>query len=97
VVGPRPGKATIDEAVMVRAMVREENIRSVILVTSPTHCRRAWLTFRNVLGEDNVRIMMRPSRYSDFEPEGWWKERKSTREVIIEYQKLIYYALKYFL
>jgi len=42
-------------------------------------------------------IMMMPSQYTDFRPDNWWKKEKYVNEVIIEYQKLIYYTLKNFL
>jgi hypothetical protein len=35
-----------------------------------------------------------PTPYSKFRPEDWWKTRGYVREVIMEYQKLIYYKVK---
>ena len=96
-INDRPAKSTIDEAEVVRGLVKEKGFRSLILITSPTHSRRAWLTYKKVLEKDSVRILVLPSQYSKFKPENWWKKRKYTREVIIEYEKLVYYALKYFL
>jgi uncharacterized SAM-binding protein YcdF (DUF218 family) len=90
-------KSTIDEAVIIRGVAEENGYRSIILVTSPTHSRRCWLTFRKVFEKDQVRLQSLPSTYSGFRPNDWWKERKYLREVIIEYQKLIFYALKYLL
>jgi hypothetical protein len=85
---------TMDEALLLKRLVTERDIKSIIIITSPTHTRRAWLTFRKILKENDVRITMIPSGYSDFNPDDWWKKRKYKREVIIEYQKLIYYWLK---
>ena len=67
----------------------------MIVVTSPIHTRRAWLTFRRVMEKDGIRITMAPSPYSGFKPHEWWKTEKYVEGVIIEYQKLIFYALKY--
>jgi hypothetical protein len=35
-----------------------------------------------------VTVMIRPSRYSEFDPQRWWHTRNAVRTVIIEYQKL---------
>ncbi|RJR35377.1 MAG: YdcF family protein [Desulfobacteraceae bacterium] len=93
-IGVRPGDSTRSEAEMVRDLLEKEKFRSIILVTSPTHTKRAHLTFRSVLEDKDVRIQVMPSRYSQFRPEGWWRQRRYVREVILEYQKLVYYYLK---
>lgn len=95
IVGDEPVNGTFEEAESVRDLVRTRGYRSLILVTSPTHTRRAWLTFRKVLDDDNVRISVIPTPYSDFNPGNWWKDKKYLREVINEYQKLMYYYFRY--
>lgn len=87
---------TFDEANVVKALIQKNGYHSLIVVTSPTHARRTLLTFKNVFEKDDVQVMVIPSRYSDFRPDDWWKKRKYIREVIIEYQKLICYALRYY-
>jgi uncharacterized SAM-binding protein YcdF (DUF218 family) len=89
-------EGTIGEAEAVREIVRKRGFRSLIIVTSPTHTRRAWLTYRKIFEKDRTKIMLMPSRYSNFKTEDWWKTREYIREVIMEYQKLLYYTLKYF-
>ena len=89
--------STFDEAKLVNEWVKQKGYRSLIIVTSPTHCRRAMLTFKNAFKGQNIKIMMCPSPYSGFNPQSWWKERKYVREVIMEYQKLVYYTFKYFM
>ena len=42
----------------------------------------------------DFRITVVPTPYSKFRAEDWWKKRRYVREVIIEYQKLIYYKAK---
>jgi uncharacterized SAM-binding protein YcdF (DUF218 family) len=88
--------STFDEAKLLWDITQERGYRSLIVVTSPTHTRRAWLTFQKVFEKGNVSIAMKPSRYSHFRSHDWWKTRKYGRAVIYEYQKLLYYALKYF-
>ena len=86
---------TLEEAQVVRDVVRKKGYRSIVIVTSPIHTRRSWLTFKKVFEKDAVEIGIVPSSYTNFKLEDWWKTRKYAKEVIIEYQKLIYYTLKY--
>jgi len=87
--------STIEEADLVRTFVLDKGYKSLILVTSLTHSRRAYLTFRRVFKDSKVKIISLPSHYQEFSPKDWWKKRAHTKEVIIEYQKLIYYKVKY--
>jgi uncharacterized SAM-binding protein YcdF (DUF218 family) len=90
----QPVQSTFEEAERVGAVIKEKKYRSLILVTSPTHSRRAWLTFRKAIPDKEVRITVMATPYSRFKAEDWWKRRRYAREVIMEYQKLIYYKAK---
>jgi uncharacterized SAM-binding protein YcdF (DUF218 family) len=92
--GERPVKSVWEEAEQVRELIKRKNYRSVLLITSPTHARRAYLTFRQVIGEKECRLLVMPSKYSNFKPEAWWQNRKYLEDVISEYQKLIALDLK---
>ena len=87
--------STMDEARLVRKVVLDRGFKSVIIITSRIHSRRAWLIFKKVFQDDKVEIISLPSRYQLFNPKDWWKKRKYVREVIIEYEKLIYYRFAY--
>lgn len=88
--------STISEAMMVRALALEKGYSSIIVVTSPTHTRRAWWTFLHVFEKEDVRLSMHPTSYSGFRPEDWWKTRRYIRDVVSEYQKIVFYVLKYY-
>lgn len=88
---------TVMDAGLLREVVGEENYRSLILVTSPTHSRRAWLVFKKALREEGVRILVLPSPYSNYNPEAWWKNPGDLRRVVLEYQKLLYSFFKGYL
>jgi uncharacterized SAM-binding protein YcdF (DUF218 family) len=90
----KPVNSTLDEARLVRDLVKQQGCSSLILITSPTHTRRVWITFRKVFEGEDIRLQVVPTPYSGFNREDWWKRRKYVREVILEYQKLIFYALK---
>jgi uncharacterized SAM-binding protein YcdF (DUF218 family) len=87
----QPVESTFEEAKRVAALIKDKEYRSLILVTSPTHSRRAWLIFRKAIPDEDFRITVMPTPYSKFRVEDWWKTRRYVREVIMEYQKLIYY------
>jgi len=87
--------STIDEARLVRRVALERGVKSLIIVTSLIHSRRAWMTFKKVFENDDVKIISLPSHYQLFDPKDWWEKRRYTKEVIIEYQKLIYYKIAY--
>jgi len=86
---------TLDEAESVRKITEKTGAGSLIIITSPMHSRRAWLTYRKVFEGANVRIISMPSGYYKFNPENWWKGRWYLKEVLMEYEKLIYYVLRY--
>lgn len=87
--------STIEEARLVRDQALAKGFKSLILVTSPIQSRRTWLTFKKVFKKDNITILSLPSHYQAFNPKDWWKNREYAKEVIFEYQKLIYYKLAY--
>jgi uncharacterized SAM-binding protein YcdF (DUF218 family) len=88
--------STFEEVQAVRDVAQAKGFQSFIVVTSPIHTRRTYMTFRKVFEEEDVEIMMVPTGYSGFEAETWWKTHEYVQAVVVEYQKLVYYALKYF-
>ena len=88
--------STFDDAKVVRDLVQEKGYQSLIIVTSPTHSRRAWLTFQKVFEKDDIEIMVVPSKYTKFRSDDWWKTEGYFEEVIAEYLKLLHYSIKRF-
>lgn len=86
---------TLDEARLVHKFVLDRGFKSIIVITSLTHSRRAWLTFKKVFKDDDIKIISLPSHYQLFNPKDWWTKRKYTKDLIFEYQKLIYYKIAY--
>src|SRR4030043_173069 len=79
-----------DEARLIREEVEKRGFKSIIIITSPTHSRRSWLTFRKVFEGTDIRVLSLPSKYSGFAQKGWWNDRSYLRDVLIEYEKLLY-------
>ncbi|MGH7790144.1 MAG: YdcF family protein [Candidatus Binatia bacterium] len=88
----RPAGSTYSEAELVIEYVLARGYTSILLVTSKYHSRRAARIYRH-LAAGKLRIIVRPARDDDFQPDGWWRDRASTRRVIIEYQKLLTFLL----
>ena len=92
------GKLAVDsvreEAKEVREVVMEKEYRSMIIVTSPSRARLAYLIFEKVFAGDNLEIMIAPSQYSDFKANSWWERGKYVDEVVFESQKVLYHTIK---
>ena len=86
-------EGTIGEARALRAIVPRWGIRSVLVVTSKYHTRRAGMIFRWALG-DSVRVQAIGSPYDDFQPSRWWQARSDAHYLIIEYQKLLLFSFE---
>jgi uncharacterized SAM-binding protein YcdF (DUF218 family) len=85
--------STYDEAVATKEFLKKNGYRSILLVTSKWHSKRAYLTFRSALKNDEIKIVNHPSRYDAFRPDAWWKNRNDAEVVFDEYVRLIYYIL----
>ena len=93
-----PGNAnsTFDEATALLNYLNDNiNIDTIIIVSSASHTRRASFIFNNVLSncDREISIIIRPSKYSEFNPENWFFDRGSRKKVVMEYIKLIQYSL----
>lgn len=88
--------STWEDAEAVRDFIEEKQYKSVLLVTSKSHSRRAYLIFKDAL-KGKATVTSVPSPYDSYNPEGWWKREKDSERVILEYQKLlVYYWRKIF-
>ena len=84
---------TRESLVNVVPILREEGVRTLILVTSPFHQRRAFLAARRAL--PGLRIVNRPVRTRPWPPaRPWWRDAATRGIVFREYAKLVYYGLR---
>ena len=67
----------------------EHHFRSIVVVATKDHSRR----LRRVLDRDMkghpTQVTVRAARYSNFDPDRWWKTRGGVRIEIVELQKLL--------
>lgn len=84
---------TWDNAINALRIVRQNNFKSAIVVTSYYHTRRSKLAFSKVFKDKDVTISVSPCPDGSFEPGEWWKRRRLIESVFLEYVKLMYYVL----
>lgn len=88
----RPAGSTYSEAEVVLADAIAHGYRSILIVTSKYHSARAARIYRH-LAAGRVAISVRGARDDEFQPDAWWRDRPSTRRVVIEFQKLLTFLL----
>ena len=85
--------STADEAITLRELADANRWRTVIVVSSKFHLRRAGFAMRRELSGTGVQIVMRGSRYDNSKLETWWRQRSDIRDIMSELPKLAAYAL----
>lgn len=94
-----PGEisSTHDEAVLLHQWATSENIRSLLVVTSAYHSRRALWTMRGMFRESGIEIGLDapPAGQQSPTPVTWWWHGRGWRAVAGEYPKFIYYWIAY--
>lgn len=88
-------KSTQDEAVAFREYVRTHPTRTVILVTSHLHSRRARWTFRRALAGTGVEVTAVEAHQTDVSIHDWWQHPDAALGVLNEYLKFVYYVVNY--
>src|SRR5271169_5291938 len=82
------GDSTLEEAQALAAFVRGKKWRSVIVVTSNYHTRRARYIYRHVFPQ-GMEVRVASARDGDFDPEHWWEKRKSIKELTREFAAML--------
>ncbi len=94
---PRLGQNTYDEATFLREYAARNHLRSLLIVTSPYHSRRALWVFERVFHgvEITLGIESPPTGLQSPGPATWWLHKLGWKLVPGEYLKLVYYAWQY--
>ena len=89
--------STHEEAELIKQYATDHGLRSVLVVTSAYHSRRALWTFSRVFRDTGIQVGLTPaSPGSDSPlPATWWLTARGWRLVPTEYVKMIYYVVKY--
>ena len=92
---PGAEKSTIDEARTLAAWVQKHPIRSLVVVTSTFHSRRAGFIFEWALRGSATAVRVKASAFNRYDPDHWWTDRVTFLAGVVEWQKTIYYRLRY--
>jgi uncharacterized SAM-binding protein YcdF (DUF218 family) len=89
--------STYEEAASLRSLAASRGLRSVLVVTSAYHSRRALWTMRRVLEGSDIRVGIDspPAGDESPPPATWWIRPRGWQMVAGEYPKIIYYRLRY--
>ncbi|HVE81116.1 MAG TPA: YdcF family protein [Candidatus Dormibacteraeota bacterium] len=82
-------RTTAENALAVAPMVRRLQAKTVILVTSPYHQKRASLSFSKALGK-NVKIINHSAPDKSWRKAHWWATDYSYQLTLSELQKTLY-------
>jgi DUF218 domain len=84
--------STADEAVGLRRCLEQRNWRSVIVVTSLYHTRRAGMIWRQEFASASppFKIWVHGVSDYDYREVGWWRKRRYAKTWLLEFTKLIW-------
>jgi uncharacterized SAM-binding protein YcdF (DUF218 family) len=85
---PNESADTREEAEALLRVARQKNWRSIIIVTSNYHTRRARYIFRKIFPQ-SVEICVASARDGDFDPDQWWTKRQSIKELTHEFWAML--------
>jgi uncharacterized SAM-binding protein YcdF (DUF218 family) len=94
---PQPISSTRDEALRLHQYAESRGLKSLLVVTSAYHTRRALWTLRRTFANTGITIGLEgvPPGWQSPSPATWWLYRRGWQMVPTEYVKLIYYWLSY--
>jgi hypothetical protein len=67
----------------------ENNLQSIMVIAAKDHSRRLRRVLDRMMKGHQTHVMVRPERYSSFDPDRWWESRGGVRTEIVELQKLL--------
>jgi uncharacterized SAM-binding protein YcdF (DUF218 family) len=85
---PQDADDTREEALALKTLVTEKNWKSLIIVTSNYHTRRARFIFRAVFSPE-VRVEVASARDADFDPANWYEHRRASKRFAHEVAGLL--------
>lgn len=64
-------------------------LKSVVIVSAADHSRRLRRVLQRSMRGCAARVVVRSARYSQFDPDSWWRTRGGIRTQIVETEKLL--------
>jgi uncharacterized SAM-binding protein YcdF (DUF218 family) len=88
-----PVQGTLDEAVTIRKYADDNGIRSILIVTSEYHSRRALWTFERVFAGREANIGLQSPKMTNAFAVTWWIYPQGWKTVGAEFVKMVYYRM----
>jgi uncharacterized SAM-binding protein YcdF (DUF218 family) len=85
--------STYEEALATKAFMLKNELKSMILVTSQYHSRRALMLFSTVLKSSGIKIYYCTAGRENLMPEEWWSREGEIKSILQEYLSLIHNAI----
>ena len=91
-----PVSGTYDEARLLRRYGEERRLKSILVVTSAYHSRRALWTMRQTFANNGITVGLTVVPPGDQSPSplSWWLHLRGWQMVAGEYPKIVYYRLR---
>jgi uncharacterized SAM-binding protein YcdF (DUF218 family) len=85
---PRTSGGTESAGQVLPTWCDQHQLRSVVFVATKDHSRRSQRVLNRAMKGRPTQVTVQSTRYSDFDPDQWWRTRDGVRTEIIELQKL---------
>ena len=82
---------TYEEAQEMRKFMQKNGYKTIIVVTTIYHTRRAGMVFRNVFKGSDLKVIMQPAEGGGYNADHWWTRKNDLAFVKLEYIKMIIY------
>jgi hypothetical protein len=92
---PTAAAGSEDEGEILPAWCDQRQVSSVVVVSTADHSRRMRRLLDRGMKGRPTRVMVRYTRYSEFDPDRWWQTRGGVRTEIVELQKLLLDLLRH--
>jgi len=83
--------STWEDGEQIAATVRARGFRSIVVVTSWYHGRRALCSIHHHLQDDSVKVYYQPAATPGYDPDDWWLTKIGGKIVTMELEKTIFY------
>jgi hypothetical protein len=86
---PSSVDGTQAEGRVLREWCTQRRLTSVVVVSTADHSRRLRRVLQRSMRGSPVHVLVRSSRFSNFDPDSWWLTRTGRRTQIVETEKLL--------
>jgi uncharacterized SAM-binding protein YcdF (DUF218 family) len=90
-------KSTLQDARFCLPIMQHRGFKSVILVTSPYHARRAGGVVKKAFAPAGIKVINYPATKSIFKSDRWWQRHEDAAFVVWEYVSLVLYFFRGYL